>query len=182
MRGPRYNKITRENNYLVVDVSTPKHRQALMFIDESDWNTLRKLTQSRVSAFLSSPANYCLYARVKYGEKTAYVHRLVCHHHGLHVDHRNGNGLDNRRCNLRAATASENHRNRRIRRDSRSGVKGINVNAYGKYIAYIGHHGRLITIGQFDSLFDATKAREKAVKMYHGNFAGTGTTQQETTR
>lgn len=40
-------------------------------------------------------------------------------------DHWNGNGLDNRICNLRPATISENNHNQMIRKDNTSGIKGV---------------------------------------------------------
>lgn len=41
------------------------------------------------------------------------------------VDHQNLNREDNRWCNLREATRSENHANRRVRKDNRCGLKGV---------------------------------------------------------
>lgn len=43
----------------------------------------------------------------------------------VHIDHINGNGLDNRRCNLRIVTHSENQLNRKPRKKSKNRFKGV---------------------------------------------------------
>ena len=57
---------------------------------------------------------------------TIMMHRYILSADDEHeVDHINGNSLDNRRCNLRIVTRSENMANRAIFRNNTSGYKGV---------------------------------------------------------
>jgi hypothetical protein len=92
---------------------------------------------------------------------------------GMLVDHRNGNNLDNRKSNLRLATATENSCNRRkIKRSGSSRYKGVSYNRRrGKWYARIKIHGESIFLGCFDNEVDAAKAYDEAARRYHGEFA-----------
>tara|TARA_R100000995_G_scaffold71191_1_gene39828 strand:+ start:267 stop:914 length:648 start_codon:yes stop_codon:yes gene_type:complete len=60
------------------------------------------------------------------GRSQAFVHRLIMGFpEGMDVDHINGNGLDNRRENLRVCTRSQNAMNKKLRSDSTTGYKGV---------------------------------------------------------
>jgi hypothetical protein len=88
------------------------------------------------------------------------------------ADHRNGNGLDNQRSNLRAATAAQNAMNRRIRSDNRSGFKGVTWDRqrhHWKALIYSG--GRARHIGYYDIPEDAALAYDAAAIELFGEFA-----------
>lgn len=107
------------------------------------------------------------------GKKTnILMHRIilgdVCA--GMDVDHINGNRLDNRRCNLRPATRSENCSNVKLRKTNTTGVKGVSVRG-GKFIARIGKGGKIYNLGTFASLGEATEVYNKAAEEMHGSFA-----------
>jgi hypothetical protein len=100
------------------------------------------------------------------------MHRqLIKAPEGYVIDHINGNGLDNRRANLRLATVAQNAWNSR-KRNPRSGYKGVCF-ASDKCMwrAAIVCHGRRIHLGYFHSKIDAAKAYDSAAKKYYGEFA-----------
>jgi hypothetical protein len=91
---------------------------------------------------------------------------------GEYVDHINGDGLDNRRSNLRLATKAQNQRNQRLRRDNKSGFKGVCWdNRAKKWRALIRFNGKQKTLGYFDTPEEAYEAYCAAAIELHGEFA-----------
>ncbi len=87
------------------------------------------------------------------------------------VDHINGDGLDNRRWNLRIVTSSENSQNRRLSVRNKSGVKGVVFcKSTRKWQAAIMINGKSIYLGQFSKIEDAASAYAKASAEFHGEF------------
>jgi hypothetical protein len=128
-------------------------------------------------------------ARKNKRASTPYVIRCVClfgkvHQFQLHrvimdalpnqmVDHINGNGLDNRRCNLRLATVLQNNVNRRSRPGSTSKYVGVHwCSDRGKWMAAIGSdNGRKKNLGRYLDEVEAAKAYDKAAFAMYGEFA-----------
>jgi len=90
---------------------------------------------------------------------------------GYVIDHINGCGLDNRRANLRLATAAQNAWNSK-KRNSRSGYKGVWFAAdKGLWRASIVCHGRRMHLGYFTDKIAAAKAYDAGAIKYHKEFA-----------
>lgn len=87
------------------------------------------------------------------------------------VDHKDTDKTNNKWLNLREATSSENCTNRNVRCTSRTGVKGVGINAYGKYYTGIKIKGVYRYIGTYETLNEATEAYANAAKENHGEFA-----------
>jgi hypothetical protein len=93
----------------------------------------------------------------------------------VQVDHINGNGLDNRKANLRLATVAENSQNARRRKDNASGFKGVYWDKYWKrWKAQIRYDGKCKRLGTFSTPEEAHEAYCRAAQDFHGQFANTG--------
>lgn len=86
------------------------------------------------------------------------------------MDHIDGDGLNNRRSNLRAATIQQNAANRVYR--SASGRKGVSFRRdTGRWIARIGANGFDRHLGTFDTADEAAAAYARAAQEHYGEFA-----------
>lgn len=91
---------------------------------------------------------------------------------GEEIDHRNRNPLDNRRCNLRRASRSQNEANIAKHKDNISGHKGVSRN-HSNWTARIFHQGRKYYLGTFKTKTEAAAAYARAAVRIFGKFACT---------
>jgi hypothetical protein len=112
-------------------------------------------------------------------QKTIMLHRIIMGDPiGLDVDHRDGNGLNNRRRgdfgNLRVATPYQNQSNRGAQKNNTSGFKGVTLHRQmGKWQAQIGAGGVKKYLGIFETPEAAHDAYVKASAELHGEFGRT---------
>jgi hypothetical protein len=123
---------------------------------------------------------WCLGAEryaVRYArERAIYMHREIM---GLadddprEPDHHNGDGLDNRRSNLRVGTHAQNGANQRKQRGNHSSrYIGVSFDsARGKWAAKIRANGKTRNLGRFDTEEEAVVVRDKAALETRGEFA-----------
>lgn len=103
------------------------------------------------------------------------LHRfLVKPNLGNEVTHIDGDGLNNRRSNLREVTRKRNRRNKTLRRVNKSGFRGVSLHKKtNKYLATIRIRGRSKYLGYFFTAKEASEAYEAAAKKHLGeNYIG----------
>lgn len=100
------------------------------------------------------------------------MHRLIINApKGVHVDHINGNKLDNRKENLRICDSQKNQGNSKLRKDSTTGYKGVSFDKRkNKYHSRMRVQGSLIHIGYFESSLDAARAYNIAAEEWYGQY------------
>ena len=89
---------------------------------------------------------------------------------GLKVDHRNGNGLDNRRENLRIVSTRQNNLNAAKKRSKHGNrFRGISTRPYG-FASQIRIDGKIKCLGTFRTDVEAAYAYDLASLEHHGEF------------
>jgi HNH endonuclease len=90
---------------------------------------------------------------------------------GMVVDHRDNNGLNNRRYNLRPATPTQNMANTR-QPVGMSGYRGVIRHGYtDKWRARVTKQGIIYEDGPFDTVEEAAVARDRIAMEVQGEFA-----------
>lgn len=104
--------------------------------------------------------------------RTVYLHRALLNAPAsLEVDHVSCDGLDNRRTNIRLATASQNQHNKRIHQKNASGFKGVSWHASTKkWRARICLNKKSMHLGVFPSADLAHQCYAAACAELHGDF------------
>lgn len=96
-----------------------------------------------------------------------------------YIDHVNGDGSDNRICNLRECTQTQNNQNNaprksRLKASSYKGVSLWRLGKWSKWYARIVVNKKSITLGYFDTEEEAAEAYRKAATEHFGQFARIG--------
>jgi len=147
-------------------------------VDEADWGMV---AGHHWVAFATDNLRYALtHVYLDDQRRTPlFMHRLLL---GLergdkaNVYHKDRNGLNNRRCNLRLATASQNRMNSGKRKEKASKYNGVTLirrkwKLKRPWLAGIYVNGKQICLGYFSTEIEAAKAYNQAAVGHYGNFA-----------
>lgn len=105
--------------------------------------------------------------------RRVYLHRAIVETFAVHIDHRNGDGLDCQRRNLRPCTAAQNQGNRVCRnRNNTSGFRGVVWSKRkGCWVSQIMIAGKGVFLGHYKNAISAAKAYDAKVRKIRGSFA-----------
>ena len=146
-----------ENDLLLAGAAyrlIPLTRGLFAIVDADDYERL-----NMYKWYAHGKGDDCYAERCENG-RTIKMHReIIDIPPGFVCDHKNHNKLDNRKCNLRSCTYSQNAQNRRPCSNGTSGYKGVSWNRETrKWRAMIQHNGQLIHIGYYEYEQDAAIA------------------------
>lgn len=146
------------------------------FRTERGWKIFNSQCAGKVASALTTFGKNT-YRVVRIDNVLYLQHRLVwLYVHGVWpaglIDHKNHDGTDNRRANLREATPSQNHANRTYQGRTVSGLKGAFYHSdTGRWTSRIGVRGKLLYLGLFDTPEEAHAAYNAAARKHYGEFA-----------
>ena len=155
--------MTREIPLSQQDRRNKRNTGLVTLVDDEDYEWLNQWRWTAVSTHRRN-GGYAM--RVEKG-RTILMHRMVLNAPaGVEVDHVNGNGLDNRRSNLRLATHAQGMANRRRFKNSKSGFKGVHFDKQlGKW--------KLVVSAHFDTAEEAARMYDRIARMLFGEYAQT---------
>ncbi len=152
----------------------PLTRGGKAFISECD---LQRVSQWSWSLWDRKEHRGRFYARANVatpnGRSQCFLHTFIMEPlDGLEVDHRDGNGLNCRRGNLRASTHQQNMQNMRRHGEQSSVFKGVSwFKRDSLWRAYIVNDAKQYHLGYHESEIDAALAYNAAAKDLFGEFA-----------
>lgn len=146
----------------------PLSQGKFAMVDDQDYESLN---QYKWHAY-SRNAHSAIYAVrsewIKGTTKSIRMHRQILNApEDYVVDHKDHNGLNNQRSNIRLATKSQNQWNMK----PYPGIKNIGIRKHGnKWEARIGYKGKILYLGAFKTESEAVEIRNKKATELHGQF------------
>ena len=140
-------------------------------VDDADFEKIKHLSWCTAERKEENSVRYYSVARIN--GIVVLMHRYIL---GLpprlpYVDHKDGDGLNCQRSNLRICDNSSNQANRR-KTVGYSRFKGVSLGSDGmKWVAQTKYKQKQIYIGRFESEEDAARAYDKKMIELHGEFA-----------
>jgi hypothetical protein len=162
-------------NYKVVDdfveiyIESPKHGKKTVYVDVAD---LGLVSDKNWWVIKSGKTFYCCCYNHETGDRKYEMHQLLMGVRG--ADHKDNNGLNNRRSNLRLATKEQNAQNKQITSRNKSGYKGIFYDKWDRnssYRAAVKVNGKTISGQRYKNPLLAAYQYNEFAAHYYGQFA-----------
>lgn len=146
-------------------ITQDRLKEVIFYDPESGIFKWKAITSNRVKVGdIAGRDNGNGYIRISIDGRGYYAHRLAwLYIHGelpkKGIDHKDGDGKNNKIENLRPASQAQNGQNQKLRTTNVSGHTGVSRhNIPGKWIATIWKNNKKFHIGVFDSVSEANTA------------------------
>lgn len=150
------------------EISLNKNR--FVIVDDRDYENLN---QFRWCVDAQGYATRAIYNPDDQKSRRVLMHRVLMNTpNGYDTDHINGNKLDNRRCNLRIATRTQNIINvSKPNRHNKVGFRGVQMSKEGRFYSGLIVNGKRVHLGMFDTAEEASRAYQMAKSEAYKEFA-----------
>lgn len=170
--------IDKDNNIARIELHRRKAENLWTIIDLEDLERVINFPYTWYAKLNKSIGKYYVYTSVYCTEtkrcKPIFLHQFIMNAKGKTVDHKNNDGLDNRKENLRVVLDGNNSTNRRSRnKNNSSGYRNVSWDKkYSKWIVQLQINGKRKMLGRFDDVHEAGAFAEKMRSEYYKEFAG----------
>lgn len=157
---------------MIWEFNSPKYGKVEVLVDD-EFDYLKDMYYWYI---WTTPRHNTMYVvgQKKGTTKTYRLHRVICgaKDPSVIVDHKNGNGLDNRLSNLRVTDSTGNNRNARKRKNSTSIYKGVSKKRNNTWSVQIQiSKDKYIHRSGLKSEEEAARLYNELATKYHGEFA-----------
>lgn len=165
-----------------LEIKYSKGRKLIMLIDNEDYELIKNFCVNPIEGKLTTNSNspYAITRKsINKKRKQFYIHRIimgVLDKPDLHVDHINGNKIDNRKVNLRIVTRSQNLKNRTSSIKGTSKFLGVHYCSNKKNkkkwrVVIKPTNANNIHLGYYYDEYSGAYAYNIAAKVIHGEYA-----------
>lgn len=160
---------------MTAEVFIPLGKGKIAVIDFEDWNLIRSYTWTLKTNGKNKKTYYAYgYKREAGRGISTTLHREIMGEYplGLELAHKDGDGLNNRRDNLKFVTHQQNLQGRKMKKENTTSLfRGVRLHQRGKWTAQLSLNGKQVALGCFTTEIEAAKAYDAGARKYFGEHA-----------
>lgn len=161
----------------VIIINSKKYGRHEVLVDDEDFELVSKY---RWCLAVRGKTRYAYCIEKENRSVIIYMHRLILANPAQHVDHKDQNGLNNQKSNLRLGSKAQNLMNRGVNKNNKTGFKGVSFNPRTKkYRVAIMYKRKWISGGEFINSSLAAKRYNELALRHFGEFAKLNTIPNE---